>query len=91
MQPDAQSSPSGVEGKRMNDESVAELTVYTAGGQKVIHVPNGRGEELRVHLASHGIESKVSPAAETPYERLEIDDARIDTETLQALADEWER
>ena len=75
----------------MYDESVAELTVYTVGGQRVIHVPNGRGEELRVHLASHGIESKVSPPAETPYERLEIDDDRFDSETLQALVDEWER
>jgi hypothetical protein len=31
----------------MHADDVAVLKVYSAGGQKVIHVPNGRGEELR--------------------------------------------
>jgi hypothetical protein len=64
--------------------------VLTVGNQKVIHVENGRGEELRHHLASHGIDAKVSPAEETPFERLEIE-ADVDGEILQAIVDQWER
>jgi hypothetical protein len=40
--------------------------VLTVGDQKVIHVENGRGEELCHHLASHGIDARVSSAEETP-------------------------
>jgi len=66
------------------------LRVYAVGGQKVIHVPGGRGEELRIHLASHGINAKVSPAAETPFERLEVF-GDVDDDTLRAIVDEWEQ
>src|SRR5262245_28123722 len=41
-----------------------ERKVLTVGHMKVIHVANGRGEELRQHLASHGIIALVSPLAE---------------------------
>jgi hypothetical protein len=64
--------------------------VFAAGKQKVIHVENGRGEELRQHLASHGIEAKVSPAAAASFERVEIS-GHEDTEVLQAIVDQWER
>lgn len=64
--------------------------VLTVGNQTVIHVENGRGEELRQHLASHGITSKVSPSAETPFERLEIEEG-ADNEIVQAIVDQWER
>jgi hypothetical protein len=64
--------------------------VFTVGSQKVIHVDNGRGEELRQHLASHGISAKVSPAAETSFERLEIA-GEVDAEVLQAIVDQWEQ
>jgi hypothetical protein len=74
----------------MGAHVVEELKVYPAGEQKVIHVPNGRGEELRVHLESHGIRSKVSPPAQTPFERLEVE-GNVDVEALQALVDQWER
>jgi hypothetical protein len=74
----------------MKAREVEVLRVYPAGNQFVIHVPNGRGDELRVHLASHGIRSIVSPAAETPFERLEVEEV-ADPETLQAIVDEWER
>ncbi len=70
--------------------SVEELKVFPVGGQNIVHVPNGRGEELRVHLESHGIRSRVSPAAETGYERLEVE-GDVDPLTLQALVDQWER
>jgi hypothetical protein len=74
----------------MNPRDVEELKVYPAGDQQVIHVPNGRGDELRLHLESHGIRSKVSPAAETPYERLEVA-GDVDPVALQAILDKWER
>jgi hypothetical protein len=64
--------------------------VLTVGNQTVIHVENGRGEELRHHLASHGIESKVSPAAAAPFERLEVE-GDTDHEVLQAIVDQWEQ
>jgi hypothetical protein len=74
----------------MRGREVEELKVYPVGEQLIIHVPNGRGEELRVHLEAHGIRSKVSPAAETPFARLEVDGG-VDAEALQALVDEWAR
>jgi hypothetical protein len=47
--------------------------MLTVGTQKVIHVESGRGEELRQHLASHGINARVIPTApEASFERLEI-------------------
>jgi hypothetical protein len=74
----------------MQAPTLENLKVYMAGDQLIIHVPNGRGEELRIHLASHGVHSKVSPAAETPFERVEVE-GDVDPETLQALIDQWER
>jgi hypothetical protein len=67
-----------------------EGQVFTVGGWSVVHVANGRGEELRHHLAAHGIEAKVSPPAETPFERVEIEGDAA-TEVLQAIVDQWER
>jgi hypothetical protein len=69
---------------------VEELKVFPVGGQNIVHVPNGRGEELRVHLESHGIHSQVSPAAETGYDRLVVEGG-VDPESLQAILDQWER
>jgi hypothetical protein len=74
----------------MNANEVRELKVYPAGGQLVVHVPNGRGEELRLHLESHGVRSLVSPPAGGPFERLEIAGDE-DAEAVQAIIDEWER
>ena len=65
------------------------IKVTEVGGQLVVHVPNGRGEELRMHLASHGISSRVSPPAETPFERVEIDDD-ADVGDVQAIVEQWE-
>ena len=74
----------------MSAGDVAELTVYPAGDQLVVHVPNGRGEELRLHLEAHGIRSRVSPPAETSFERLEVE-GDVDANALQAIVDQWER
>jgi len=64
--------------------------VFTVGDRAFIHVENGRGEELRHHLAAHGIRARVSPAAETPYERLEVE-GDVDPAVVQAILDQWER
>jgi hypothetical protein len=42
-----------------------------------------------MHLAAHGIGSKVSSAAETPFERVEID-GEEDISDVQAIVGEWE-
>jgi hypothetical protein len=74
----------------VNAHDVDQLKIYPLGDRTVIHVPGGRGEELRIHLESHGIRSEVSPAAQAPYERLELG-ADVDVVALEALVDEWER
>ena len=74
----------------MHARDVGEWKVFTVGGTKVVHVPRGRGEALRLHLLSHGIHSLVSPAAETPFERLELE-SRADSATVQAIIDNWAR
>jgi hypothetical protein len=74
----------------MQAHAVENLKVYPAGEQLVIHVPNGRGEDVRVHLASHGVRAKVSPPAQTPFERLEVE-GNLDAEALQGLVDQWDR
>jgi hypothetical protein len=63
--------------------------VTEVGGRTIVHAPNGRGEELRTHLAAHGIRSKVSPAAETTFERVEIE-GDAETEDVQTIVDQWE-
>jgi hypothetical protein len=60
------------------------------GGRLVVHVPDGRGHELHVHLKSHGIDSLVSEPAESPSERVEVQ-GDVDPVELQALVDLWER
>jgi hypothetical protein len=63
--------------------------VVKVGGQLVVHVEKGRGEELRQHLASRGISAKVSPPAAGNFERVEIDDD-AEIEDVQAIVDHWE-
>ena len=73
----------------MNAHDVDELKVYALGDRTVVHVPVGRGEELRLHLASHGIPSEVSSLAEAPFDRLEVLGGAPDV--VQAILDHWER
>ena len=63
--------------------------VTQVGGRIVVQVPNGRGDKLRTHLAAHGIGSKVSSAAETSFERVEID-VDADIQDVAAIVDQWE-
>ena len=72
----------------MDSHEVEELTVYPAGDQWVVHVPNGGGEGLRAHLEAHGVQSKVIPPAVTLVERLEVE-GDVDAARLQALVDQW--
>ena len=64
--------------------------VVTVGDKRMIHVENGRGEELRQHLASHGIRSQVSRLAGAPFDRLALE-GNEDPEVVQAILDQWER
>src|SRR5258706_5556157 len=64
--------------------------VPLVGTPKAIRVAAGRGEELRQHLASHGIGAQVSPATNASFDRLEIDEG-VDAEVLQAIVDQWEQ
>jgi hypothetical protein len=72
-----------------DDAQIQARKVLSVGNQKVIHIENGRGEELRAHLASHGIEAIVSPSTQSEFERVEIA-GDVDLEILQAIVDEWE-
>jgi hypothetical protein len=70
--------------------SSEKARVLNTDGRTTIQVPNGRGEELRIHLASHAILAHAVPPTETAYERLEVD-GEADRVTLQAMVDQWER
>lgn len=67
----------------------AARQVVEIDGQLVVHVENGRGEELRQHLAAHGVSSKVSPAAESAFEWVEIEND-LNIEDVQTIIDQWE-
>jgi hypothetical protein len=64
-------------------------TVLALGDRKVVLVKNGRGEELRRHLASHGIETTVNTVADDVLEHVELAED-TDTATVQAILDQWE-
>jgi hypothetical protein len=67
-----------------------ERKVLESGGRLVIHVASGRGEELRHHLASHGIAARVSAPTQGPFERVEVEGDE-NPQILQAIVDQWER
>lgn len=70
--------------------AIKERKLYEAGGHYIVHVAVGRGEELRLHLESHGIRARVSSLAEGSFDRLELE-GKIDPEIVQPILDEWER
>jgi hypothetical protein len=67
-----------------------EYRVYTAEDTHFVHVPAGRGEELRTHLHAHGIAAGLSPVGAADYDRVEVP-REITAETLQVILDHWER
>jgi hypothetical protein len=64
--------------------------LHTTGDRSVIDVTNGRGEELRQHLASHGITATPCASPDPSCERLELG-GREDTEVVQTILTQWER
>jgi hypothetical protein len=74
----------------MREHAKEVLRVYPEGDRLVILVPNRRGEELRVHLASHGITASLTNSVDRYHERLEVERG-ADAETLQTILDHWER
>ncbi len=74
----------------MKKQEPEVLKVYPERRRLVVYVPDRRGEELRIHLASNGITATIGKSVETPLERLEVDGG-TDAETLQAVLDHWER
>lgn len=75
-------------GETMQKSDVALRKVLTVGGEQVIHVALGRGEDLRAYLAAHGVRSRVSRAAATDYERVEVE-GDTGAGPLQTLVDGW--
>ena len=65
------------------------MPVVTIGPLRVILVDGGHGEDLRQHLAVHGIAAQVYPGEEGPIERLEIRE-RVDADALQEIVNDWE-
>lgn len=68
--------------------SAQELKVYALGSCLIVYAPAGRREDVRLHLASHGIASEL--ANSDPFGRLELE-RFADTQTVQSVLDDWER
>ena len=63
--------------------------VSTSDGRLIVDVAYGRGEELRLHLASHGISAHLVPIGQPDRERLEVE-TESDPEVLRVIVAEWE-
>jgi hypothetical protein len=74
----------------MSSHREPEVELFKVGSHRVIHVPAGRGDELRIHLESHGIPAAVSRVAEAPFDRLELQ-GDVDIGAVQAILDHWEK
>jgi hypothetical protein len=74
----------------MQPTTVELLKVYPVEGRYIVHAPAGRGEELRIHLASHGIATASSQPATGSFDRLEVA-GDIDAEAVQTILDHWEQ
>jgi hypothetical protein len=69
-------------------DSTAALTIYNSRGKYVVHIPACRGEELFLHLAAHGIESRVSRRVNAPFDRLEVEED-VNVHVLRTALDQW--
>jgi len=74
----------------MSVQNTEAARIVIRGGHTIIHVPGGRGDELRIHLESHGIHSNLVPGQGGAEERLALE-GDVDLGTLQAILDQWER
>jgi hypothetical protein len=68
--------------------SAQELKVYALGSRRIVYSTAGRGEDVRLHLAAHGIASELAHL--DPFDRLELE-RFADAQTVQAVLDDWER
>jgi len=75
----------GVGNRRLGSGAV----IRTVGNRQIISVNRNRGEELRIHLESHGIHSQPTATAVEHREQLEVQE-NTDPEILQAIVDAWE-
>jgi hypothetical protein len=74
----------------MYELDVEQFKVRREGDWNVLYVPSERGEELRLHLESHAIHSRLGPPTGKSYERVEVE-GDIALDDLQAIIDCWER
>ncbi len=63
--------------------------VITSGATKVIQVDEGLGEQLRIHLASHGIQTQLQPMENSPFDKVEILED-VDSDALNSVLETWE-
>jgi len=56
----------------------------------IIRVERGRADELREHLASHGISARVSGSTDAAADHVQVE-SNLVPEILQAILDKWER
>jgi len=71
--------------------AIIEMLKVLRRGRPAVHSRSaGRGEELRLHLASHGIRSELSTLAAADFDRLELG-SDADAVAVQAILDHWER
>jgi hypothetical protein len=63
--------------------------VYVLYDRQFIRTPLGRGEGLRLHLASHGIRSKVIRLVDGPFDRVDLLGV-VEPGAVQAILDQWE-
>src|ERR1019366_10706829 len=68
-------------------KTIEALKIYNSAGKYVVHIPAYRGEELFLHLANQGIESKVSRVANAPFDRLEVDED-VNVHALRTVLDQ---
>jgi hypothetical protein len=69
-------------------QTIEALKIYNSAGKYVMHIPAGRGEELFLYLANHGIESRVSRLANAPFDRLEVEED-VNVPALRTILDQW--
>ncbi len=69
-------------------QTIEALKIYSTPGKFVVHVAAFRGEELFLHFANHGIESRVRRLANAPFDRLELDED-VNLHAVRTILDQW--
>jgi len=70
-------------------QAVAErLTLDVVAGHRFVFAPAGRGEEVRQHLAAHGIQPVIQRPEGVAFDRLELGGG-MDPEVVQVVLDGW--